>query len=66
MKKIKCNCGKLVYKIRRINGKIVCDNCQQSNLSGKWERNNAQERQFYARDILQPSDPNFEKVYGKK
>lgn len=60
-----CSCGRKVNSIRRENGKIVCDYCQVKNLSGQWERRINSERQKYEKDILQPTDPRFNEVYGK-
>lgn len=62
--KLKCSCGRKVNSLRVENGKLVCDYCSHKTLSGQWERNNASDRQYYAKDILQPNDPNFKKVYG--
>jgi hypothetical protein len=71
MSKLICDCGHKVSALRFINGKSVCDFCQPQSLSGQWERNNAMERQKYAKDILQPLrdgkiNPDFVKIYGEK
>lgn len=59
-----CDCGMFVTKVRYKGGKKVCENCEPVNLSGSWERNNQQERNKYARDILQPGQEGFKELYG--
>ena len=60
-----CLCGAKVNSLKWHNGKAVCDNCWNEALTGKWERKNSQDRQYYAKDILQPNNPHYKEVYGK-
>ena len=66
MSKLTCSCGRKTDSIRFVNGKAVCDQCKHENLSGKWIRRVNQDRQHYAKDILQPNNPHYEEVYGNK
>lgn len=62
---MKCDCGIFVTKLRYKGSKRICENCQPTNLSGVWERNNDQERRKYTKDILQVGQPGFKEVYGE-
>ena len=72
MKKgFKCDCGTRTTVLRYKDGKRVCDNCEQRNLSGTFLRRLELEAKYYAKDILQPTNKdgtinkNYEEVYGK-
>lgn len=64
MNKLTCSCGNKTNNLKWLNGKAVCNKCQTETLSGKWERKNSQDRQYYAKDIIQPDNPHFKEVYG--
>ena len=60
----KCSCGSKTNTIIYKQGKRCCSVCNNSTLSGVWERNNLMERQKYAKDILQPGQAGYEELYG--
>ena len=66
-----CDCKARVTVIRYKDGKRVCYNCEQRNLSGQFLRRLELESKYYAADILQPYNKdgtinkNYEEVYGK-
>ena len=61
-----CSCGNKTNTIIYKQGKRCCEVCNNSTLSGVWERNNQAERNKYARDILQPGTAGYEELYGKQ
>ncbi len=67
-----CSCGRKTTAISYIDGKKRCYDCKSNTLSGKWERENTMERQYYAKDILQLKNKDgtinqdFVNAYGEK
>jgi len=62
---ITCSCGHQVKVIRYKDGKKTCDYCNPTNLSGTFLRRMEGEKQYYAKDILQPGQDGFEELYGE-
>jgi len=66
-----CDCGGRTTVIRYKDGKRVCDNCEQRNLSGQFLRRLELEAKYYAADIQQPflkdgtPNKNYTELYGK-
>jgi len=66
-----CDCKARVTVIRYKDGKRVCDNCEQRNLSGQFLRRLELEAKYYAADIQQPflkdgtPNKNYTELYGK-
>ena len=62
---MKCDCGNKTNILRYKNGKKTCNKCAKLELSGTFLRRLEGEARYYAKDIIQPSDPNFKEVYGE-
>ena len=60
---MQCDCGQKTNTIRYKNGKKTCQKCAPQNLSGQFLRHMEGERNYYQKDILQPSSPFFKDVY---
>ena len=63
---MKCDCGaKVTALIYHTDGHKTCANCKPTNLSGNFLRRMEGEKQYYAKDLLQPGDEGFEQLYGE-
>ena len=66
-----CQCGWEAKTITYVNGKKTCSYCKPRSLSGQFDRRMNQDRQHFAKDILQKFNKdgsinnNFKEVYGE-